>query len=890
MNLFSKKRIGVSVSLTLLIIALPFAIFFWILPFFSGLTLGNDYTRYPIQHQMELMFSLKMGSFPLYVPGFAGGQSATALTLGQVFHPISHIASFLPGYWNGMALEWNTFLRLIFLGCAQLALFAFLKKLGFENILAFLLSFVTIYHLRMLDLFRYGASLESWTGFIFLCSAIGWYCIEPDNRYCPLFIIGTTYWLICSGHPQMMYFGLIGAGIFTMAIPFLIGELLYDKKIDGPNALRIWLKIGLYVTLGILLSSAYIVPFYFDFVVTNGGHVAQNYSWTDIFRDSFVGTLNNFFQPLHSDVHGVFGGSSLMLLAALTPLLRLIRLKIPPVIWFVWGIFFVVFLFMQGSRTPLHYLGWKYLPFASSMRIAGRISMMIPILFMLLLCWMMRLKITSFRLGRHLIRMSPRSILSVTALLFIGIYFWLQDSTSNNFSDFSAFALRKVPFWVELTVLASGTAVLFTLAVQQLLSLKKHFVGMVVCILTYLQISCLLPYGTWIEPKKHTPSFSQMLIEKKEKLSYRYLPGTNLASAAVLHHAERTSMEPLLGKVYKKFLKAESNASAYKLIEQGRLPDQVIIEEYTSTTTNLPLFTTLKSKLDRVELIYSSFNCLVFNVYASQGGFFGLAYPYSKNWKGMLNHEWVPVYRANGGAIAIHVPEGTNRVEFRYWSPAAFWGMIISCLTLILIGAVIGFGFTKKLHAICLTASSLILSVGLFVFWYQSLYSGQNLGTLYQWKEKNTHLMINLAYTKPTYTSPIIRIISPHVGYIDRFHTFASSGSVVDGDRTAGSGLISNFQLNPFWLVDLHQARQIGSIVIYENRQNPSWNIRPVYIRLSNDLKTWLRVAVVTQMTPANPIRIEFNQPQTGRYVALQASNICQLALDEVEIYPPDNE
>ena len=178
------------------------------LPFISGWTLGNDYPCYSIQEQMELMFSLKTGAFPLYTPGYVGGQSASALTLGQIFHPISHFTALLPGYWKGKALELNTLFRLITLAAAHLSLFAFLKKLRFSGLMAFILSFVTVYNLRMMDLFRYGASLESWTGHIFLCSAIGCYYLKPTKWMKPLLIIGATYWLVCSGHPQMMYYGL----------------------------------------------------------------------------------------------------------------------------------------------------------------------------------------------------------------------------------------------------------------------------------------------------------------------------------------------------------------------------------------------------------------------------------------------------------------------------------------------------------------------------------------------------------------------------------------------------------------------------------------------------------------------------------------------------------
>src|SRR4030066_59057 len=131
-----------------LIIILPFLLLYWMLPFLSDITLGADYQLFSINEQIELLFSIKTGSFPLYVPGYSFGHSSSALTLGQIYHPISHIASLLPGYWNGKALEWNTFLRLLSLGLTHLALFAFLRRLRLNMLFSFLLSLITVYNLR----------------------------------------------------------------------------------------------------------------------------------------------------------------------------------------------------------------------------------------------------------------------------------------------------------------------------------------------------------------------------------------------------------------------------------------------------------------------------------------------------------------------------------------------------------------------------------------------------------------------------------------------------------------------------------------------------------------------------------------------------------------------
>ena len=206
------------------------------MPFLSDLSIGNDYQSYGIQNQMELLFSIKTGSFPLYSPGYALGHSSIALTWSQIFHPISYLGSIMPGYWEGKALHWHTFFKMLSLGITQLVLFIFLRRLKLNMVFSFLLSFITVYNLRMLDMIRFGPALEAYTAHLILCASIGWYFINPSKILGPLGIIFATYMVVVSGHPQMMYYGLLGSGLFLLAIPFFISELLPDKKIDSNNS------------------------------------------------------------------------------------------------------------------------------------------------------------------------------------------------------------------------------------------------------------------------------------------------------------------------------------------------------------------------------------------------------------------------------------------------------------------------------------------------------------------------------------------------------------------------------------------------------------------------------------------------------------------------------
>ena len=262
-----------------LALALPAVLLWWLLPGVGETTLGNDYVIWSHRYHLELMHSVRHGSFPLFVPGFCGGQSSAALTLGQHYHPMAWISAILPGYWQGHALSWHTVLRLITLGLAHVLLYRLQRALRQPAPWAFALSCLLVYNLRMLDMFRYGASLETHTGTLFTMAALGFMWLWPQRRAPALALPFALAWLVTSGHPPMVWWAVIAVLVFALAFPWVARGLN-----EGPQTS--WANVGRYLGrstgwagLGVGFSMAYAAPFYFDFLATNAGRVDQDYTW-----------------------------------------------------------------------------------------------------------------------------------------------------------------------------------------------------------------------------------------------------------------------------------------------------------------------------------------------------------------------------------------------------------------------------------------------------------------------------------------------------------------------------------------------------------------------------------------------------------------------------------
>jgi hypothetical protein len=482
---------------------------------------------------------------------------------------------------------------------------------------------------------------------------------------------------------------------------------------------------------------------------------------------------------------------------------------------------------------------------------------------------------------------------TIMALIILGVYGLIPDPITSDSTAYSATKIRQIPQWVELTALLSGMAVLAVLAFHNSFLSTRYFGEILVCLFACIQIMTILPHGTWVEKKKPTPSLAQMLAAKKIKLDYLSLPGDGLLSTVVKRHAQRSFLEPFIGKVYSKYQVAEDNKEAYNLMQQGRTADQVVVEEYKAAPESFDKKPQRVFIPGRVELTYSSFNRLVFNVQASGSSFFGMAYPNTGHWRASVNESAVRIYRANGAVHAVQVPAGQSRVEFRYRSRAAVWGMILSCVAFVSIGIFIGLFVLKRPIGLWIAIIAMFIGVGGFSIWYQSLYAGENFGTRYVWQESPSKSLLNLAYGRPTTMSS-----SLHANH----RYLVMSNRAVDGDRTAGSSFYTNFQSNPQWLVDLRDTKSIGAVYIYESHfnskwnkrpllvaipSNSKWNKRPLLVAISSNGKEYRIVKIVRNVNYETPIKVHFKEPQTGRYVLIQASGSCYLAFDEVEIYPP---
>jgi len=872
---------------SLLTLPLPFLMLYWTIPFLSKYTIGNDYyLGFWVDMQLFLRFSIKNGTFPLYAPGFNFGWTSSALSLGQLWHPISWLASSLPGYWGGYAHEIVTLLRLVSLGFTQLALLSVLRKIKVGKILAFVFSFIAVYNLRMLDMFRYGASLESYTAFLLLSAAIIWYYVSSRKYTGPLCIIGCTWLMMTSGHPQMVYYGFMGAVLICAITPFYIKNL---RPFGSPNEYKppgkYYLGVTVCVLAGILLAACYFLPFYFEYMQDSwrGKETKFAWLWTCGFQDVPIGIICNFFNPFYSDVHGAFGGTALFVVAAVIPAAWLFKTRIPWSIMLLWGFCLIVIILSLGSKCFLYYYFWKYFPLAKSFRVPQRMTFVLPVLFMLILIWLSQLKPRIITIKKRRYSINIISMLAILAtILFVAFKSLTIDKTS--LTEYCPLAINPPPDYIIMLFFAASIVVLASLVFIQIKrrQLRLTFYIVIACIVP-LQTAAVLRYGTWIEkaPRK-TFTFEQLSNLEKARLVYPAKIGTGDWSREVIEkHAHKTFFDPILARICADYTFVnDANEFYQKVAMYNSYPTHVYIENIPGLA--IPDKSLNSENRSSVALEYNTFNMFCFWVNNSTAGFFVFSPPFER-WRAYVDGEEKPICRANGIENAIWLEAGQHKVEFRYRSIASMAGMIISVSVLFAVSIFVLQGIRRFYFRTACIIISFIFCCAILFFWYGKLYTGKNIGTQFYWSyglQTGSHdVKNNLAYSKVTNMS---------INGINKSYSNLSSCGV-DGDCSQRFGFITGYQDRSWWQVDLGKIYPVDRIKLFRFKDElTDYCSLPFIIRTSKDDYLWTKAATIKNYS-GEYWDVKLEEPTSARYIRLETKGAGRLAFTEVEVYGPEN-
>lgn len=720
-------RFGPSIFLWLVVMALPFWLLHWTMPFRGTQTFGNDYPVWCSAPQLQIFWSISQGTFPLYMPGFAVGHSTAAMTLAQIYHPAAWLSYAMPGYWKGDALEWNTFYRFLQLGLTHGILYTLSRRLSVPRVGAFLGSLVAVYNLRMLDSFRYGASLESYSAMLLLVAACGYVWFDPDSKWKKVFVAITTYLLVVSGNPQWAYLGALVAACLALLFPWI--ERALNPALEPPSARRVaryLFSIGVSGVAGLVLTAPYLLTFYREVLKTNQTRAHATYEFTLGYGDTVEGTLANFLMPMHADVHGQFGGSALFLLAALFPLARLTRKRVPKVFWWLYGMLVITLLFAVGKYGwrdgAVHRFIFDHVPGFAVFRVPGRITLWIPVLAFPLWLWLFQPR------NRDALK-----LVSLGALvIYASKWFWSAKGVpAVEWSTPMKIAAKKWSATIDdkILLLAGITLLLLLLASHWRKLAPLALAGAVLT--ASISTRTAMRNGTWKQNRVPTVTEESLTKHRKTSASAYNVAGEAIEVGAVTEYTKRKlrTSRPI-GSIEHDAEKSPRGEAFYQRLVETK--QKVLLVPSPEPTSD-----EMVGEHDTVKLTYNTSNRHEFDVFAARDGYFVLGLPLITGFTAKIDGEPRPVTRANGLYAAVFLPRGAHKVELQFTSWPFFIGMAITFGVTWLGILYLAWSRLRTARSRIVFAAVFLLSgVATYAVWNRWLYGGPSIGTAFTWEAK----------------------------------------------------------------------------------------------------------------------------------------------------------
>jgi hypothetical protein len=119
--------------------------------------------------------------------------------------------------------------------------------------------------------------------------------------------------------------------------------------------------------------------------------------------------------------------------------------------------------------------------------------------------------------------------------------------------------------------------------------------------------------------------------------------------------------------------------------------DPVVLDNGDTWLNPAPL-----NPADGAAVARETYDRLDLDVRSSRDQYVVVSYAYRRGWKAALDGTPVPVWRANGGMMAVKVPAGEHKLALRFYDEKMRTGLAVTLLPLVLMTAALGWRRARR--------------------------------------------------------------------------------------------------------------------------------------------------------------------------------------------------
>jgi len=403
---------------------LPVAVFCWpilylfrhIFPIHGEYTaIGNDFFALYYKYKVYLLAHLCNFSFPLWSPSESAGYPFYTNPFAQVFYPFN----LLLAIWYKISGGYNPLDHQVFtvLGISifALGLFAWLRLVNSNLRAVVFAALVMSASFKMTEIIRFPNAVHAAAWYPWVLWALTKIMLSPSLKDAIRTGIALVFFMIClctAGYPYYIYYSQF------LFVPYLLIPLIRPlrARLLGRKQIKFTRALGTLAVAGaavLLICGPYLLGVK-NLMNETTDRAGKNFSYSTQHAFNFEDTAGSLVYPPAAQVEGwYFFSITGVLIIFLYLLCSKVsahsaeedsnKEKVPPVSpeagdWWVKG-FFVIWIALisyisYGRSSYLFVLLWKYLPGFSSLRVWGRINIiLVPIL-----AWLLSLAYSQFEL------------------------------------------------------------------------------------------------------------------------------------------------------------------------------------------------------------------------------------------------------------------------------------------------------------------------------------------------------------------------------------------------------------------------------------------------------------------------------------------------------------
>jgi len=660
---------------------------------FSGI--GNDFIPITYSHKVYLLDYLSKFQIPLWSPGEGAGFPFYSSPHTQTFYPLNILLAYMYKINGGYSILDHQRFTILGIMIFALGLFFWLRQFKFDIRTVIALSLIIPSTYKIAELQRYSLATHSVAWYPWLLYSIT--LLFSKNRSQDLWKPSIIFFfsLVCiltAGYPYYVYY------LVFLFIPILVYILFFHKKESVFKNPIIVTPIN-FVFLcasgisALMLSGPYLLKMIQLMNQTSGrSGVTLDFAAGHPFTS--MDTLGSLIFPPSAQAEGWYYFGILLIVLVCWFILKVLfnkeaRISFNPIFIFVTLIsIFLISWITYGVDSPLFIFLWKYIPFFSSLRTWGRLSIIIIILLTPLLGFAIEAFIQHVHACENDRRKSIATILIISGICFSIICTQLYLNTNRLYD----------PYWMQFFFYLSGsewsyslkTVLVYILLSSLIIASLKNirisqpfFLSVLVLfsLIDLWPVSSTMWKGTEfnvVDDKRKILNISQTIIP--ESLKYHRTDTMMAADIALTPKYFVGYADDWYFARYKNFFTSHS----YEVSDRSELLGITDLKRLYLTTKidykNISDFLQ-DSKIFPGNLTMEKYtgDSIKINIEASKEGFISFIDNWDPDWIAYVNDKPVKVDMLFGTFKSVPIPKGNSVVIFQYSPsltsslPASVW-------------------------------------------------------------------------------------------------------------------------------------------------------------------------------------------------------------------------